>query len=544
MRLADYLLGSLEAEGVRHIFGIPGDFVIKFFQTIADREHPKIITLSHEPSIGFAADAYARITNNLGVCCVTYGVGALNMVNPIAGAYAEKSPVIVLSGEPGLSERNVGILFHHEVKSFETPVRIYREITEATTILNNPLTAASEIDRVIQTAKRTKRPVYIGIPRDQIDVEINISSSKRETLTSPNPEALQEALSEIFERLNKSKSPVMVTGVEVHRFGLKDKVVKLAEKLGVPVVSTALGKATFPMDHTQFAGVYMGRVSDPSIQELVESSDCILMLGTLITDVDVGFPTANLDPAHTILAVSNELIISHHKYEEITLESIISGLLKIGGLIPRKPKSIEPLLSKKCITESLSSKGRITVNNLICQLDNFISFHKDMPLIVDCGDCLFAGIQLKADDVLCNSYYTSMGFSIPAALAVQIASGRRPLVLVGDGAFQMTGQEISHAPRYGLNPIVVLWNNGIWGMMKMAIPEANYVDLPSWPYAAMAELWGGRGFQVKTPAECAEALGKAYKENRFCLIDVAIDPDDFSEALSIYIKSLSKRAGI
>lgn len=544
MRLADYLLGSLEAEGVKHIFGIPGDFVIKFFQAIADRGHPRIITLSHEPSIGFAADAYARITNNLGVCCVTYGVGALNMVNPIAGAYAEKSPVIVLSGEPGLSERNVGILFHHEVKSFETPARVYREITETTTILDNPLTAASEIDRVIQTAKKTKRPVYIGIPRDQINIEINVSSAKREETESDNSGALQEALSETVERLNRSKSPVMVTGVEVHRFGLRDKAVRLAEKLGVPVVSTNLGRATFPMDHPQFAGIYMGRVCDPYIQELVESSDCILMLGTLITDVDVGFPTANLDPARIILAVSNDLIISHHKYEDITLESIISELLKTGGLKQRKPKSIEPLLSKKCITESLSSTDRITVNNLTCQLDNFISSHKDMPLIVDCGDCLFAGIQLKADDVLCNSYYTSMGFSVPAALAVQIASGRRPLVLVGDGAFQMTGPEISHAPRYGLNPIVILWNNGIWGMMKKAIPEANYVDLPTWPYYKMAELWGGRGFQVNTPAECAVALKSAYEEDRFCIIDVAIDPDDFSEALDVYINSLAKRAGL
>ena len=104
MKLGDFLLSSLEAQGVRHIFGIPGDYVLKFFQVLADRGHPQIITLSHEPAVGFAADAYARITNGLGVCCVTYGVGALNMVNSIAGAYAEKSPVVVLSGEPGIKE--------------------------------------------------------------------------------------------------------------------------------------------------------------------------------------------------------------------------------------------------------------------------------------------------------------------------------------------------------------------------------------------------------------------------------------------------------
>src|SRR3972149_1312815 len=145
MKLGEFLLSSLEAQGVRHIFGIPGDYVLKFYQLLADRGRPEIVTLSHEPAVGFAAGACARMTNGLGVCCVTYGVGALNMVNPIAGAYAEKSPVVVLSGEPGIQERNLGVLFHHQVKTFETPVKIYQEVTEASTVLTDPKTAASEI---------------------------------------------------------------------------------------------------------------------------------------------------------------------------------------------------------------------------------------------------------------------------------------------------------------------------------------------------------------------------------------------------------------
>jgi indolepyruvate decarboxylase len=182
------------------------------------------------------------------------------------------------------------------------------------------------------------------------------------------------------------------------------------------------------------------------------------------------------------------------------------------------------------------------VNNLICQLDDFLTMHKEMPLITDCGDCMFASIPLNADDVLSNSYYTSMGFAVPAALAVQIASGRRPLVLVGDGGFQMTGTEISHAPRHGLNPVVVVWNNGIWGMMKKGMPKANYIELPNWPYARLAELWGGRGFQVRTPAEFSDSLTQAYKEQRFSLLEVFLDPNDFSPTLQAYAKGVSQRS--
>jgi len=542
MKLGEFILSSIEAQGVRHVFGIPGDYVLKFFQVIADRGHPKMITLSHEPAVGFAADAYARITNGLGVCCVTYGVGGLNMVNSIAGAYAERSPVVVLSGEPGIKERNLGILFHHQVKTFETPVKIYQEVTEASTVLSDPQTAANEIRRVIQVAHQSKRPVYIGIPRDLIDVEIGSDLAPATPLDLTNPDVLAEAVSEIKQRFNESRSPVLLTGVEVQRFGLREEIVRLAERLGLPVVSTILGKGTFPRDHRQFAGVYMGLAGDAEVRALVEESDCLLMLGTMMNDIELGFLTAKLDQRHFILAASQRVTISHHKYDNISLQSLIGSLLREPELRPKLTRSFDSAMARQCRLESPSNRlGKITVNNLICQLDDFLTMHKEMPLITDCGDCMFASIPLNADDVLSNSYYTSMGFAIPAALAVQIASDRRPLVLVGDGGFQMTGVEISHAPRHGLNPVVVVWNNGIWGMMKKGMPRANYTELPNWPYARLAELWGGRGFQVRTPAEFSDSLIQAYKEQRFSLLEVFLDPNDFSPTLQAYAKGVDQR---
>jgi indolepyruvate decarboxylase len=130
-----------------------------------------------------------------------------------------------------------------------------------------------------------------------------------------------------------------------------------------------------------------------------------------------------------------------------------------------------------------------------------------------------------------------MGFSIPGSLGAQIGTGKRGLVLCGDGAFQMTGPELSHAPRYGCNPIVVLVNNGGWGIFRPVSPRADLLELPPWPYAELARAWGGVGFRVETVDELAAALEAAHREERFCVVEVIVDPDDLSPMSRRYIEA-------
>ena len=246
-RLAPYIFELLYQQGVQHAFGIPGDFALTLYDALAESKIEPII-MTHEPSAGFAADAYSRI-RGLGLAVVTYSVGGLNMVNAVAGAYAEKSPLMVLSGSPGVKERQERDLLHHKIKTFDTQRRIYDEITLYAATLDNPATAVQQIHRAIDYATTFKRPVYLEIPRDLVYAEIEETKHLRPSIKQTDPETLTEAIAEALAMLHKAKSPVLLTGVEVHRFGLQEKVVALAEQLGIPVCSTMLGKSAFPEGH-------------------------------------------------------------------------------------------------------------------------------------------------------------------------------------------------------------------------------------------------------------------------------------------------------
>src|SRR5437763_15066013 len=165
--VSSFLIERLHDHGVRHIFGVPGDFVLGFYQQLNNSNKLKIINTCDEQGAAFAADAYARI-NGLGAVCVTYCVGGLKIVNATAQAFAEKSPLVVITGAPGIKERQKNPLLHHKVRDFDTQQKIFEHVTVDCVLIDNPTTAAKEIDRVLSSAMRYKRPVYIELPRDKV----------------------------------------------------------------------------------------------------------------------------------------------------------------------------------------------------------------------------------------------------------------------------------------------------------------------------------------------------------------------------------------
>src|SRR5260370_2121795 len=162
--IGEYLIQRLYAQGVRHVFGIPGDYVLGFYEQLL-RSPLHIVNTCDEQGAGFAADAYARV-RGLGAVCITYCVGGLKVANTTAGAFAEKSPVVVISGAPGMKEREKNPLLHHKVREFDTQKKVFEQLTIASTVLSDAQTAFQEIDRVLHAALRYKRPVYIELPRD------------------------------------------------------------------------------------------------------------------------------------------------------------------------------------------------------------------------------------------------------------------------------------------------------------------------------------------------------------------------------------------
>src|SRR5919199_3106370 len=340
--IGTYLIQRIYDHGVHYIFGVPGDFVLGFYQQLNDSNKLKIINTCDEQGAAFAADAYARI-NGLGAVCVTYCVGGLKIVNATAQAFAEKSPLVVISGAPGIKERQKNPLLHHKVRDFDTQQKIFEHMTVDSVLIDNPTTATKDIDRVLSSAIRYKRPVYIELPRDKVSTAIPIYQEQYENLskyskaikTEEGPEqektdmdSMQEALAEAIEMINSSKQPVIVAGVEVHRFGLQDKLLQLTAKTNIPVVATVLSKSVISEDHPLYLGVYEGAMGHQSVREYVESSDCLIMIGALMTDINFGISPTPIEPSRSIYVTSEKLSIKHHNFENIILQDFLSKMIE------------------------------------------------------------------------------------------------------------------------------------------------------------------------------------------------------------------------
>lgn len=526
-RLAPHIFELLYQQGVQHAFGIPGDFALTLYDALAESKI-KPIVMTHEPCVGFAADAYSRI-RGLGLAVVTYSVGGLNMVNAVAGAYAEKSPLIVLSGSPGVQERREKDLLHHKVKTFDTQRRVYEEVTLFSATLDDPTTADWQIHRAIDYATTFKRPVYLEIPRDLVYAEIEESQHFPPPIKQTDPDALTEAVAETVAMLHQAKSPVLLTGVEVHRFGLQDKTVALAEKLGIPVCSTMLGKSAFPEGHPQYIGIYNGEAGDPYVRNTVEESDCLLMLGVFMTDINLGMFSAHLKPKNTVYATSERIAIKHHEYFNVLFEDFMATLISCDDL-PQHESSLIPSMQPRVAPAA----GAISMSGLLWELNQFIDRHT--LLVTDVGDTLFAADDIKTKEgtsFLCPAFYASMGFGVPGVIGAQLADPfRRAIALVGDGAFQMTGMELLTAKRLGLNPIVLVINNGSFTSLRsMGHEQADFVNIASINYAQLATVLGGSGFVVETGEQLHQALAQAYQSESFSIIDVRLLPEDISPAL-------------
>ncbi len=538
--IGDYLIARLLACGVRHVFGIPGDYVLAFYVKL-DQSPLHVVGCTREDCAGFAADAYARV-NGIGAVCVTYCVGGLSLCNSIAGAYAEKSPVVVISGAPGLRERINNPLLHHRVKDFRTQLEVFRRLTVASTDLTDASTAFREIDRVLDAVMRYKRPGYIELPRDMVNVVPEGPHTATSTRPASDPGALAEAVAEAMRRIAASRKPVIIAGVELHRFGLQEQLLALADRAGIPITTTLLGKSVISERHPLFAGLYEGAMGREEVTRFVEDSDLVLLLGAFMTDINLGIFTANLDPAKCIYATSETLRISHHHFHNVVLSDFLRGLADAGvkapaRAIPPRPVAQEPPFEPR-------PEAPITIARLIARLNQFLN--ESMVVIAEAGDALFASTDLvihRQTEFISPAYYTSMGFAVPAALGAMTARpDLRPVVLVGDGAFQMTGMELSTIVRRDLSPIIIVLDNRGYGTERILHPgNFSFNDVQPWKYHRLPEvLGGGTGYEVRTEDEFDRALHSAWADDRgMSLIHVHLGRDDFSGAL----QRLARRLG-
>ena len=343
-------------------------------------------------------------------------------------------------------------------------------------------------------------------------------------------------------RLRAARRPVLYGGVELFRAGAERDLLRLAEKLRVPVVTTILAKAVFPMDHPLHMGIHVGPFSPPAIGRRVREADLVLALGTQLTDMNLGAARPQVKRERAVWAVDGRVNVSFHTYTDVELREFVAALVD-----ERLPRFRERVEYHDNLRRSRRRKqdAPLSVNDMLLELNRFLDESPGYDVVAESGDSLFGGLELRLRAgglYYAQGYYASMGFAVPAAMGAELGTGRRPLVLCGDGAFQMTGPEISHAPRHGVAPVVVLVNNGGWQIFRPVSPRRDLLAIPPWPYADLAQDWGGVGFRAQTATELREALRAAHEIRDFVIIECRVPSDDLSPITRRYIRASARKA--
>lgn len=533
-QIGTYLIHRLDQAGVRHLFGVPGDYVLDFLDQVI-QSPIEWIGNCNELNAGYAADGYARMAG-VGAAVVTYGVGGFSILNAVAGACAEQVPLVLISGAPPPARRWANDLVHHLTRDYLLQYDIFRKVTVDSAILINPGTAPDEIDRVLTSCLAHKRPVYFELPMgmaqascrppQQISFQVECRS---------DPRALAECIREAASLLDAAKNPVVLAGVEILRFGLAAEALHLIEHIELPFATTVSSKSVLPELHPQFIGIYQGGVSRREVREQIESSDCVLSLGVWMTDFDTGGFSMKIDETRMISANTEHVKIGYHSYTNVQLFDFITGLEK--ALSPRSfltSHPAAPIMRKNPFHPR--PEARLTVPRFFEGLNSFLD--DEMILMVEPGDAICAAPELyieEPENFLAQAYYLSIGYCVPASLGVSLARpGKRPVVLSGDGAFQMTAQEVSSLMRFNCNPVIFILNNDGYMIERKLHEDGVYNDVQNWRYHVLPAVFGDNaiGLRVETEGQLEEALDTARnRPGMLILINLCFPPGDCSSSL-------------
>lgn len=532
MKLAEYLCRRMYDVGCHHIFGVPGDFNLGLLDRVI--ESPvKYIGCCNELNAAYAADGCARI-EGISACVTTYAVGELSAINGIAGSYAESVPVVKITGAPARRFYAEQVLLHHTLGDYKKPYHAYEQVTVDQCLLDDKRTAARSIDRCLQSCIMYKQPVYIVVPSDMVDEELTIEvdeAGKFFPIEIPrpvsNPSALREAVEELCLKITNARSPLFIPGVELIRRNYQDKFRQITEKCKIPYVTMLLAKGILNEDHPHFVGLYQGARSRDEVKRLVRGSDCIIIIGEKLSDLNTGGFTTCFNETNRVMINYASVVIKSHTFANVYIHDILDRLIealpmrdhppyefvqaKHGCVIrPGLPRSPRPTDSREGHHLTMKSAFKIMSEHM----------EKDMVVIAETGSSMFATAETLLPPgavYIGQTFYGSIGFSVGAAFGVCIAlqaegKGRKCLLVVGDGSFQLTCQEVSSMIRYKLNPTIILINNDGY-LIERVITDNVYNDIQMWQYYRLPEIFGGKaGRRCITAAEFDEAMSQAQTE--------------------------------
>ncbi|KIZ15866.1 alpha-keto acid decarboxylase family protein [Streptomyces natalensis] len=516
-----YLVDRLRQLGLGHLFSIAGDYSIEWLNRYVTPSSIEIIEEVNEVNAGYAADGYARL-KGIGALCVTYSAGALCAVNAVAGAYVEKVPLVLINGTPSIKKtltfEQTGFSAHHFISGRETDMQSFEHITVATIRVDNPDLAPTLIDYALTRCITERRPVYIELLQDMVDLECEPPRGVLKPARILSDEtSLEQSVAQICAKLESAENPLIWLGVEIDRFGLQDKAMSLVQQLNVPFVTELLSKAVLSEDDALFAGVLDGQASSAAVTELAATSDFVLGLGVWLTDIN----SLGWEPDYDKTAFASFDAVKFGTFfgGQVALEHLIDGILA-EKVVPKTRKLPE---NSTRSAPTVGSSDVITYQGFY----NFIQQYVDRNTIVgaDASMNYFGSLLLDVPGpggFVVQSSYSSIGYSAPAATGICLAKrpDQRVMVFTGDGGFQMTAQCLSTQTRFKLNPIIFVIDNGVYAVEQwLADASVFHTDKPfykpcilhRWNYSLLSEVFGCRGWEVGTYGELRDAVTGALK---------------------------------
>jgi TPP-dependent 2-oxoacid decarboxylase len=536
--VGDYLLDRLAELGVTEVFGVPGDYNLEFLDHIVAHPHIRWVGNANELNAGYAADGYGRL-RGMSAVVTTFGVGELSAANAIAGSYAEHVPVVHIVGGPSKDAQGTRRALHHSLGDgdFEHFLRVSREITCAQANLM-PATATREIDRVLSEVREQRRPGYLLLPTDVARFETEPPTAPLPRYTGgTSPRALALFI-EAATTLIADHQLTVLADLLVHRLNAVDKLEALLAADVVPHATLMWGKSLVDESAPDFLGIYAGAASAEPVRRAIEDAPVLVTAGVVFTDMVSGFFSQRIDPTRTIDVGVQQSTVGNHVFAPVDMEAALDALTSIltrRGItsppvastsddLPAEMPDRDQPLSQKVLWDRFCHA--LTPGNVVLA-DQGTSFYGMATHRLPRG-VTFIGQPL----------WGSIGYTLPATLGAGLAHrDRRPVLLIGDGAAQLTVQELGTFSREGLSPVIVVVNNDGYTVERMIHGKtAPYNDIVSWSWADIPTALGVTNhltFRAQTYGELDDAfVGAASHRDRMVLIEAVVPRLDVPDLLN------------
>lgn len=534
--VADYLIKRLVLLGIKKIFGLPGDYNFNILDAIIKNSSVDWINSVNELNAGYSADGYARVAG-FGAVVTTYGVGELSVINAIAGCSSESVPVISIVGIPKSKSVKNKSLIHHNLQEadYHAFSRAFSNVVETVAYLDFE-NAKSEIDRIIDVMVKKRKPVYIAIPMDVCLFEIEDKVPLISMQSDKNN--LLAAIQNASKIINESKNPIFITDFLLRRFGLDKAMQKIINKTNIPACSLLMGKSVLDETEKTYMGTYLG-IMTPEIDKKVEASDCVVSFGTVYSDLNTGGFSIQRTSAFKIYIQPDYTEINGVKYINVLMKDMLAGLYDTLDI--RKVK----LQNYTDYKKAEAKNKKLTLDYVFPRLQTF--FRNNDLIFVDTGVSSFAaGLMKLSSGCSFNNQmlWGSIGWATPAIFGGAMAdSKRRPILITGEGAHQLTIQEISNMLLFDIKPIIIVINNHGYTIERVLSknPKDKYNDIKNWNYTRIPEVFGGNYYSCSalSEKEFDNCLKEAELMNKkvMCYIEIFTEKLDVPKCVKNFMKA-------